>query len=169
MATYTITNGKLYSLYTDVRVTWYETGGKLPIIGTTGYIYKRGDPAVAITSCWTSKVIDFGDQFPQYTDKWKAIDYVRLYYEDLGTSVPVTIHMSVDGGVNWLSKTKYLGINDEAPKFADYYFRALEGCLGQHCIVKIESLCPPDPLHNNFTWTGFEIIFEPMGESFAVS
>jgi len=168
MATYTITNGKLYSLDTIVKVTWYETGGKTPIIGTTGYLRKMGDPAVAITSTWTSKVIDCGDQFPQYTDKWKAFDYVRLYYEDLGTSVPVTIHLSTDGGENWLSKTKYLGTNDETPKFADYYFLSMEGCVGQHCIVKIESMCPPSPLHNNFVWTGFEIFFEPMGESFAV-
>ena len=169
MATYTLNKGKKYTLDVDVKVTWYETGGKTPVIGTIGYLRKMGDPAVAIISTWTSKVIDFGDQFQQYVDKWKAIDYIRLYYEDITASTPVTIHLSVDGGENWISTYHTLGTGDETPKFKDFHFRSKEGCLGQHCMVKIESICPPDPNDNNFVWTGFEIFFEPMSESFAVS
>ncbi len=169
MATYTLTKGKKYTLDTVVKVTWYETGGKTPIIGTTGYLRKMGNPAAAITTTWTSKVIDFGDQFPQYTDRWKAIDYIRLYYEDITASTPTTVYLSVDGGENWISRYATLGTGDETPKFKDFHFRSLEKCTGQHCMVKIESLCPPSPNHNNFVWTGFEIIFEPMSEAFAVS
>jgi hypothetical protein len=147
------------------------TGDRNPVVGDDdGSIFLCG-PVSELTgtpvSCecyWTSKVMDFGDQNQDVTNKWKAIDHIRLLYEDVSTDIPVTVYLSHDGGTTWQGVSKTIGASANTPKYKDFYFSTYPESMGQHFQVKVGS----PAVAKDFVFTGLEMFYVPMGESFAV-
>jgi hypothetical protein len=147
------------------------TGGRYPVVGDdNGGIYLCG-PVSELTgtpvSCecyWTSKVMDFGDQNDAVTNKWKWVDHIRLLYEDVSSAIPTTVYLSHDGGTTWTSVSKDIGTGAGTPKYSDFYFSTKPESHGQHFQIKIGS----PAVNKDFIWTGAEIFYTPMAESFTV-
>jgi hypothetical protein len=146
-------------------------GGRYPVIGDdNGKVYLCGElgdltgTPQAHLSYWTSKVMDFSDQIEGIEDKWKTVDHIRLYYEDVSASTPTTIYLSNDGGVTWTSVSADLGTGAETPKWADFWFMNKANATGQNFIVKVES----PAVAKGFIWTAIEAFIVVRGESFAV-
>ena len=110
-------------------------------------------PQNSFTSSWTSKPIELED------GKLATVDRVQLEYFDKYASVPVTISLSTDGGVNWSTSNLSLGTGAETDKVADFYF---SGVTGRNITMKISST----DSDTGFSWTGIEIYFVPRGDYF---
>lgn len=147
-------------------------GGRYPVISNNnGKLYICGEledltgTPVAHLSYWTSKTLDFSDQIEGIEDKWKTVDHIRLYYEDVSSATPVTVYLSNDGGATWTSVSANLGTGAGTHKWADYWFMNKENATGQNFIVKVES----PAVAKGFIWTAIEAFIVVRGESFAVS
>ncbi len=147
------------------------TGGRIPVVGDNdghvfqvGWISELSGTPVADECYWTSQVLDFGDQNEAAADKWKNVYKVRLLYEDISTTTPVTVHVSHDGGVAWTSVSHNLGTGDGKPKYKDYFFSTKPEAHGQHLQFKVS--CPA--VAKDFVWTGLHVIYTTMGNAFAI-
>ena len=129
-----------------------------------GWYRLYADDGKAIGGYWTSKRLDFGDQFPQYTHWFKTLDTVRVEYVDEIADTPLTVGISKDGGVNWAYKTQLVGTGDGTQKIAEFRFRDSEYSTAKYFNVRIESVSTT----TTFTWTGLFIDFEPRGEWFEI-
>ena len=146
-------------------------GGRYPVIGDdNGKVYLCGElgdltgTPQAHLSYWTSKVIDYSDQIEGIEDKWKTLDHIRLYYEDVSTTTPTTIYISGDGGVTWTSESQNLGTGAGTPKWADFWFATKSNATAQSHVYKVES----PAVAKGFIWTAIESFIVVRGESFAV-
>jgi len=111
------------------------------------------DNAAPIGCYWTSKTLDFSDQDQDCLQRWKTINKITLFYEDLTANTPVTIHVSPDGGVNWMSKSRSIGTGDGKSKTADFFFRTEEYCTAQDFVVRVECAA----FNGTFFWTGLKV------------
>lgn len=179
--------GTIYTFARDAHIVltdyaygfWYYasgdpgegTGGRYPVVGDdNGNIYLSGPISelsgtpVPCECYWTSKVIDYGDQNQGVGDKFKWVHFVRLLYEDVSTSVPVTVYISHDGGTTWASVSKTIGAASNTPKYSDFWFSTKPESHGQHHQFKVGS----PAVTKDFVWTGLEVYYVPMGDAFAV-
>jgi len=147
------------------------TGGRYPVVGDdNGNVYLSGPVSelsgtpVPCECYWTSKVMDFGDQSQGVENKWKWVDHIRLLYEDKSSAIPTTVYLSHDGGTTWTSVSKDIGTGANEPKWCDFYFSTKPESHGQHFQMKIGS----PAVAKDFVWTGAEIFYTPLAESFAV-
>lgn len=71
----------------------------------------KGDGGENIASLWASRRLDFTDQIPEVSGKWKTLNSVELTYVDVG-DISITVSVSVDGGENWTdSSATTIGTN----------------------------------------------------------
>jgi len=125
----------------------------------------KGDNTKYITAFWKSKETDPADQFgEEYKDQWYQVDRFRLFYKDESADTPVTVYVSKDGGVSWISQYRELGTGDEKSKSADFFFTHMEGCVGQFFVFKVE--CASNS--HSFTWLGFHVDLIARGPHFEV-
>jgi len=115
----------------------------------------KGDGGSVVSTAWQGKDADFGDQFPEVTDLWKTYWGAKLYYEDL-EAIDVTVSLSVDGGVTWVSQQRNIGSGAGTTKSAMFYFHL----SGYKVIPKITH----GSASTTFKWLGLEIEFEEAGE-----
>jgi len=108
--------------------------------------------------------LDFSDQLPDLANKFKSVDCVELEYIDVDADTPVTIHLSIDGGVTWISKTRLLGTGNGKQKKARFNFHDKEDFTGMHFTVKIESVSSS----TTFIWTGIDLKVRDRGRWFEV-
>lgn len=131
----------------------------------TGKWYRiYGDAEKYISGFWTSKRLDFNDQFPQHINMWKTVDKVRIEYVDETADTPITVSLSTDGGVTWISTTRLLGTGNGKQKSAFFYFKNSKLSTSKYFNIRVESVSNS----TTFTWTGFYIYFEVRGEYFTV-
>jgi len=118
-------------------------------------------------SQWTSKDLDFTDQFQQYRNTYFTVERVLLEYIDVDADTPVTVHLSNDGGVNWTTKTLTLGTGDGTQKVADFWLMtgAAAECTGKKFVLRLSS----SSTSTRFIWTGINIVFCPRGKYKEVS
>lgn len=162
-----------FTHYLDVfeRVYVYE----YPAIPTNPYITNpnnvylfgeyEGDAGNPINCYFRTKKLDFSDQFKELKDKWKSIDNVKIRYNDLSASTPVTVYISIDGGVNWISKTRLLGTGDGKVKTAKFYFLDKGSITGQFFTFKIECVSAT----HKFEIHGIKISGYVLGDYFEIS
>lgn len=175
MTTFSNSASKTISIAEKVYV--YTIGGEgtgwRPVLAspTASFEWSRGawykihaDNSKPISAYWTSKRLDFGDQFPDYADMWKTIDRIQIEYIDETASTPITVGISNDGGLTWAYQIQSLGIGDKKQKVADFYYRDSELSTGLYFNIRIESVSSS----TTFIWTGFYVHFEPRGEYFEV-
>ncbi len=125
----------------------------------------EGDGGNPIRCHFITKKLDFSDQFQELKDKWKSIDSVKIRYNDLSSSTPVTVYISIDGGVSWVSKTRLLGTGDGEIKTAEFYFLDKESITGQFFTFKIECVSST----HKFEIHGIKINGFVMGDYFETS
>jgi hypothetical protein len=71
----------------------------------------KGDGGENITCQWVSKRLDFADQIPEASGKWKTLNSVELTYVDVG-DISIKVSVSTDGGANWTdSSATTIGTN----------------------------------------------------------
>jgi len=116
---------------------------------------------------WTSKDLDFTDQFEQYRNHYFTVDRILLEYIDVDADTPVTAHLSNDGGENWITETLTLGTGDGTQKIADFHFMrgSAAECTGKKFVIRLSSASA----NTRFIWTGVNIIFYPRGRYKEVS
>jgi len=116
---------------------------------------------------WTSKDLDFTDQFEQYRNHYFTVERVLLEYIDVDADTPVTVHLSNDGGETWITKTLTLGDGDGTQKVADFWLMRGEAskCTGKKFVLRLSS----SSATTRFIWTGINISFYPRGKYKEVS
>jgi len=140
------------------------------IIGENGQVFLYGDfesdAGEKIKATWVSKALDFSDADPKLGDIFKTVDKVRLEYRDVSANTPVTIYISTDNGVTWVSSSRTLGTGDGKVKTADFYFLdQTSGITGLYFMFKIES----ESASTKFEWNSLKAFVTPRGEWFEVS
>jgi hypothetical protein len=156
--------GSAQSLKTDFT---YYLGTEVGAIYESSQDYQYDDTATsgtsvqaAIVPVWWSKVIDFAEADEENTGKWKGLYRVELIYRDWG-SIPVTVHVSHDGGATWESKTKVLGSHTNGrTEHAHFHFYM----TGQFFLFKIE--WPSSTA--DFQFLGIDVVYEPTADEFDV-
>ena len=118
-------------------------------------------------SQWTSKDLDFTDQFEQHRNYYFTVERVLLEYVDVDADTPVTVHLSNDGGVNWITTTLTLGTGDGKQKVADFWLMRGEAaeCTGKKFVLRLSS----SSATTRFIWTGINLVFYPRGKYQEVS
>lgn len=124
---------------------YFALGNKLCVSSET--------PQNTFTSQWTSKTLDFGDQDPQAVNKFKSVDKVQLEFIDLYANTPVTIGLSVDGGVSFSEVTRNIGTGDGTNKKAIYNFVPV---TGQYFIVRTKH----SDNDTKFAWTAIDLYYQ---------
>lgn len=119
------------------------------------------DNSTAFTSTWTSRRMDFEDQFPGMGSKWKIIYGVRIKYKDLYNDTPLILSISADGGVTWTDNSRSVGSGATTEKDAEFHFLPL---AGQMFIFRIASTSTTTA----FQLLGMDIAFDVAGESFEI-
>jgi len=137
-------------------------GGKDLYLFDTSY---KADNDKSIKSFYRTKRLDFTDQDGEALNQWKTIDKVQLTYRDLDADTPVTVYVSDDGGVNWVSTSRTIGTGDKKTKTADFYFMDEERITSQFFTFKIEC----DSLNKTFEWNALSVYYEPRGGFFEIS
>jgi len=156
----------------------YERAFALAIPAPPGYYYitdedgevylfgdYQGDGGNPITCYFRTKKLDFSDQFPELKDKWTSIDSVKVRYKDLSSSTPITVYISDDGGVTWVSRTRLLGTGDKKVKEAEFHFLDKENITSQFFTLKIECVSST----HKFEIHGIKINGYVMGDYFETS
>lgn len=141
-------------------------------MGTFGasYVFNcdyDADNSKVFMAQWTSKDLDFTDQFQQLRNYYFTVERVLLEYVDVDANTPVTVHLSNDGGINWITKTLTLGNGDGSQKVADFWMvrgEAVE-CTGKKFVLRLSS----SSATTRFIWTGINLIFYPRGKYQEVS
>lgn len=141
-------------------------------VGTFGASYEfdcdyDADDSKMFMAQWTSKDLDFTDQFQQYRNHYFTVERVLLEYVDVDADTPVTVHLSNDGGENWITKTLTLGNGDGKQKVADFWLMTGEATeiTGKKFVLRLSS----SSASTRFIWTGINIIFMPRGKYQEVS
>jgi hypothetical protein len=112
------------------------------------------EPINTITCDWISKPIDM-----DASGMLKTVDKVILEYEDKDIDVPISISISLDGGITFnQSILRTLGTGDNASKTADFWF---EPMTAKNFVVKISTTSAL-----KFSWTGLLLRFYIRSESF---
>jgi hypothetical protein len=112
------------------------------------------EPINTMTCDWISKPIDMDSG-----GMLKTVDKVILEYEDKDTDVPISISVSLDGGITFnQSILRTLGTGDNASKTADFWF---EPMTAKNFVVKISTTSAL-----KFSWTGLLLRFYIRSESF---
>jgi len=137
-----------------------DEGGRVFLLGDF-----ESDAGEAIKAVWVSKALDFSDADSKLGDVFKTVDRVRLEYRDVSANTPVTIYISTDNGVSWVSSSRTLGTGDGKVKTADFYFLDNEGITGLYFMFKIES----ESASTKFEWNSLKAFVKPRGEWFEVS
>ena len=123
----------------------------------------KGDGGQDIECLWISRRLDFTDQIPEASGKWKTLNSLELTYVDVG-DISIKVSVSVDGGENWTdSSATTIGTND-APgtiKTKLFYYRV----TGRHFNFKITFTAKVDI----FQWLELEADLTLLGEYFDVS
>ena len=137
-----------------------DEGGRVFLLGDF-----ESDAGSAIKAVWVSKALDFSDADSKLGDVFKTVDRVRLEYRDVSANTPVTIYISTDNGVTWVSESRTLGTGDGKVKTADFYFLDNESITGLYFMFKIES----ESASTRFEWNSLKAFVKPRGEWFEVS
>ena len=123
----------------------------------------KGDGGKNITAQWISKELDFADQIPEASGKWKTLNSVELTYVDVG-DVPITLSVSTDGGENWADSSATTTGTEAAPgtiKTKLFHFRI----TGRHFNFKITFTAATDI----FQWLELESDITIGGEYFDIA
>jgi len=116
----------------------------------------NGDNGDAITATYVSKVLDFADQLPQYNDKFKTVDAVKVYYVDLSADTTITVYLSNDAGNTFSSDSEVVGTGDGKIKSKLFHFIK----TGQYFQLKISE----SSANKQFCVLGAELVVYPHGE-----
>lgn len=123
----------------------------------------KGDGGENIVAQWISRRLDFTDQIPEASGKWKTLNSVELTYVDVG-DISITLSVSTDGGASWTdSSATTIGTN-AAPgtiKTKLFYFRV----TGRHFNFKITFTAKVDI----FQWLELEADITIAGDFFDIS
>lgn len=139
-------------------------------LGTsTGDVYTYsedyyGDNGATVTSTYYTKMLDFADLYPQYSEHWKTIHKVRLIYIDNGAH-SVTVKVSNDGGTTWSSSTRTVGTSSNVLHEADFFFTTQSHITDVHINFALEHTSSDA----TFQWLGMEIIADVGAEWFEIS
>lgn len=169
MATLTNTLSQDIDILAHTFVSVYNAPVLETFIGAYGYLRKidcteNNDIDKPMSCYWRSKLIDPAESFgKEYDGWWFQVDMVRLLYEDIDSSTPVTIHVSKDGGVNWIWQHREIGTGNDKEKSADYHFLSKD-LVGQFFVFKIECVSTT----KDFRWIGLEVDFIPRGPYFEI-
>ncbi len=122
----------------------------------------KGDGGQNIASLWISRRLDFTDQIPEASGKWKTLNSLELTYVDVG-DISITVSVSVDGGATWTdSSATTIGTN-AAPatiKTKLFYYRI----TGRHFNFKITFTAAADI----FQWLELEADITVDGEFYDI-
>lgn len=152
------------------RAFLYKTGSVTTVdppyitFGNGLYIVDE-DPqsANAVTSYWTSKPLDFSDADQTAGGVFKTVDGVTLDYVDRYTSTPITVWVSIDGGVTFpYSNSRNIGTATGANKTAVFDFLPM---TARDFVFKVESVSTSTA----FTWTGIHVSYYIRGPYFEVT
>ncbi len=152
----TDTQQSAQTIRTDFAYYWGSTDGNVYVTSDT---YKS-DNGTSIQSTWKSKVTDFSDISPEFTNKWKTIYYVKLTYIDKEASTPVWFYYSTDEST-WTSINKTLGSGDDTVK--DTYFHFIK--TGMYFQFRVEW----PSANKTFQFLGIEAFWLPSSEAFVIA
>ena len=134
-------------------------------ITTENKIVKLSEPETSMECYYRTKSLDFTDQFPELINQWTEIDRIDIVYRDIDTSTPLSIHLSNDDGVTWVSKHTTIGNGDKKTKIEPFYFKDTAVVFGKLFVLKIESTSS----NKNFELLQIRIHIIPRAEYFKVS
>lgn len=138
------------------------------VVAADGAIYKidtsHADAGYPVSSYIRTKDLDFTDQHPDISGMVKTIRKLRLIYEDIDASTPITAYISNDGGANWSTSFTTAGTGDGRVKTQDFYFMNSEYVTGLNFTFRVDCLSTT----KTFLWLAFEIDFLVRGEHFNV-
>jgi len=123
----------------------------------------KGDGGQNITCQWVSRRLDFTDQIPEASGKWKTLNSAELTYVDVG-DISITVSVSVDGGENWTnSSATTIGTNAAPGTIKTKLFHYL--ITGRFFTFKITFTAAADI----FQWLELEADITIGGEYFDIS
>jgi len=128
----------------------------------------KGDGGEDIAATWISGRLDFVDQIPEASGRWKTLNSLELTYVDMG-DISITVSVSVDGGVSWTDSSATTIGTDAAGSDATlrkvktklFYYRI----TGRHFNFKITFTASADI----FQWLELEADLTIGGEYFDIS
>jgi len=168
MTTYNISSGVSYIEIDDsalITITGSATPtSDIPYLIMGDDVYRvQDDPATNLTCYFQSKDFDFSDQEPGFQNLNKTVDRVQLEYVDESSTTPVSVSLSVNGGLTWAATTtRNLGSGTGLTKVADFWFLPVTGKFFR---IKVESTSSS----TKFCWTGAYAHYITNGPSFEIS
>lgn len=122
----------------------------------------KGDDGQNIACLWVSRRLDFVDQIPEASGKWKTLNSLELTYVDVG-DISITVSASVDGGTSWTDSVTTIGTNAALGKIKTKLFHFRK--TGRHFNFKITFTASADI----FQWLELEVDITIGGEFFDIS
>lgn len=168
MTTYNISSGVCWIELDDaasITITGSaDPTADIPYLIMGDDIYRVQDtPATNVTCYFQSKDFDFSDQNPPFQNMTKTVDRVQLEYVDESASTPVSISLSVDGGLTWAgTASRTIGTGDGKTKVSDFWFLPITGKFFR---VKVESTSSAKA----FCWTAVYLHYYVRGPHFEIT
>jgi len=135
----------------------------LASIGKTYTWSGQSDNGTPFYSYWRSKDLDFAEILGEGAHNiHKTINRVRLIYEDMDSSVPVSVSISPNGGSTWVTKAATIGTGSGLSKYYDFDFSPDQAVTGYFITFIIQAFSST----LEFKWTGISAEFSPRGPAF---
>ncbi len=162
------TQANLIDLIDQAEAFVVSADTQMTALCSIGYLFDwsgESDNGTPYSCYWRSKDLDYAEVLgPDAHNILKTVDRIKLIYEDLSASVPISVYVSVDGGTTWVTKTANIGTGDGATKHYTFDFCNMDIVTGYFHTFKIESYSST----LKFKWLSMEVDFVPRGIFFAL-
>ena len=152
-----IDSAEVFLVSADTQMTGLSS------IGKTYTWSGQSDNGTPFYSYWRSKDLDFAEILGEGAHNiHKTINRVRLIYEDMDSSVPVSVSISPNGGSTWVTKAATIGTGSGLSKYYDFDFSPDQAVTGYFITFIIQAFSST----LEFKWTGISAEFSPRGPAF---